>query len=140
MTGGPVFWRVVGTGANKTTATSGVFSITIDPAEAVGNPGIVNTSKSSLPTLSWENNCNIKYKVWFGQDGNFSKETGLAFNIKNPIANGGLFTNTLKLTQWKSVRAVVGDRSGSTIYWYVESWDGSKRYNKTDVMNFVLTE
>jgi len=138
MTGGPVYWRVVGTRANKTTATSGVFSITVDPAEAVEDPSIVDTSKSSFPTLSWENNCNIKFRVWFGRDGNFSKKVALAFNIKNPIANGGLFTKTLTSDQWKSVRAVVGNVSGSTIYWYVEAWDGVNRRMKTEPMSFIL--
>ena len=138
MTGGPVYWRVVGTEANNVTVTSGVFTIMIDPAQVVGNPGIINTSKTSLPTLSWENNCNIKFKVWFGRDPNFSKKTSLAFNIKNPVANGGLFSKTLTSDQWQSVRAVVGDVSGSTIYWYVESWDGANRSNKTELMNFIL--
>jgi hypothetical protein len=31
-------------------------------------------------------------------------------------------------------------RIGSTIYWYVESWDELGRYAKTDVMSFVLAD
>jgi hypothetical protein len=139
MTGGSVFWRVVGTGTNKTTVTSGVFSIIIDPAQAVGNPGIVNTSKSSLPTLSWANNCNIKFRVWFGNNENFSKKTALSFNIKNPNDNGGVFGKSLTQGQWTSARSLVGNVSGSTIFWYVESWDGANRNKKTEPMSFMLT-
>jgi hypothetical protein len=39
-----------------------------------------------------------------------------------------------------AIRRVVRNVSGSTIYWYVESWDGLRKYNKTNVMNFVLTD
>ena len=35
---------------------------------------------------------------------------------------------------------LVKNKTGSTIYWYVESWDGSGRYAKTDVMSFVLMD
>ena len=42
--------------------------------------------------------------------------------------------------QWAAIRKLVGDISGSTTYWYVESWDGMGRYAKTDVMSFVLTD
>jgi hypothetical protein len=93
-----------------------------------------------LPALSWENNCNIKFKVWFGSDDAFSKKTIYSFNIKSPNDNEGNFTKNLTLGQWKAIRRLIGDQNGSTIYWYVESWDGLGRYNKTEVMDFVLTD
>jgi hypothetical protein len=139
-TGGPVYWRVVGTRANKTKATSEINSMIIDPARAVGSPNISDTSKSLLPSLSWENNCNTKSKVWFGINGNFTQKTALSFNIKNPYDNGGVFEKSLKSGQWTSVRRLVKNVGGSTIYWYVESWDGANRKEKTAVMSFTLTE
>jgi hypothetical protein len=42
--------------------------------------------------------------------------------------------------QWKAIRKLVGDVSGLTIYWYVESWDGLGRYAKSEVMSFVMTD
>jgi uncharacterized repeat protein (TIGR02543 family) len=137
---GTVYWRVVGTRANRTKFTSEFRSIIIDPAQAVGNPNISSTSKGSPPELSWKNNCNTKFKVWFGSDEQFTKKKTFAFNITNPNDNEGEFMKVLTFGQWMAVRRVVKDTSGSTIYWYVESWDGLKRYNKTDVMSFVLTE
>jgi len=138
--GGSVYWRVVGTQANKTTFTSEKNSIMIDPAQAVGSPLISGTTKRSLPTLSWENSCNIKFKVWFGNNENFSKKTALSFNIKKPNDNGGVFGKSLTRDQWTSVRRLAGDVSGSTIFWYVESWDGANRNKKTEVMSFTLTD
>jgi hypothetical protein len=111
--GGAVYWRVVGSLANRKTATSEVFSIIVKVAQPVEGQTISPTSRTSLPTLSWGNNCNTKFEE---------------------------FTKVLTSGQWMAIRRVVRDTSGSTIYWYVESWDGLGRYNKTEVMNFLLTD
>ncbi len=136
--GGPVYWRVIGTKADKSTATSDVRSIWVGGAQAVGSPEISPTQKSSLPTLSWENKCNKKFKVWFGSDSSFTKKKSLSFNVSDPTEV--TFSKGLILGQWTAIRKLVGDVSGSTIYWKVESWDGMNRYVQTDVMSFVLTD
>ena len=59
--------------------------------------------------------------------------------MKNPGDNGGEFNKGLSSGQWKGIMKLVNDVVGSTIYWYVESWDGLNRSAKTDVMEFVLT-
>ncbi len=138
--GGTVYWRVQGKRGNGTTGLSEVFLLEIEPAQAVGNPTFSPTSKSSLPGLSWENNCNAKFKVWFGSDGSFTKKVPYSFSVKNPNDNGGLFSKNLTSAQWKAIRKLVNDVTGSTIYWYMESWDGLGRYAKTDAMSFFLTD
>ena len=42
--------------------------------------------------------------------------------------------------QWMRIKMLVNNKTGSTIYWYVDSWDGLGRYSKTDVMSFVLVD
>ena len=126
--GGPVFWRVIGTFSDKTTVISNTLSILIDSPQPVGNLIITNTSKSSTPTLSWDNQCNIKFKVWFGNNLNFSKKTSASFTIQKPDDNGGVFADTLTSSQWTSAQGVVEKVSGAPIYWYVESWDGANRH------------
>ncbi len=139
--GGPMFWRVIGTRSDKSTVISGTLSVLIDPPQAVGNLTIDNTSKSSIPVLSWDNNCNIKFKVWFGNNANFSKKTALSFNIKNPNDNGGVFTDSLNSSQWLTIQQLVGKVSGSAIWWYVESWDGAnRRVISQPATSFVLTD
>jgi hypothetical protein len=140
ISGGTVHWRVIGTKASGTKATSEVRSILIEPNQALVNVDILHPSKSTLPIMFWQNNCNIKFKVWFGSDESFSKKVAYSFNIKNPNENEGDFEKMLTSKQWTSIRKLVGDISGSTIYWYVESWDGLGRYAKADVMSFVLTD
>ena len=142
--GGPVYWMVVGTTDNNEKVESNIFSISVKGAGPVLNPEISPTSQVELPTLSWENNCNTKFKAWFANDPDFTKagvkKKSLSFSVKNPEENGGIFTITLTESQWKSIRKLVGDAAGSTIYWYVDSTDPLKRTSKTDVFNFVLTE
>ena len=138
--GGTIYWRVVGRRADGTTVTSETRSLVIEPAEAVGNPTISPTNKRSLPNLSWENNCNTKFKVWFGSDSSFTKKAPYSFGAKNPNDNGGVFNKGLTSSQWKKVTGLVNDATGSTVYWYVESWDGLGRYSKTEDMYFILTD
>ena len=135
--GGAVYWRVVGSG---TTVKSGVRSFGVEPTEAVLNPTLSSTSKSSLPTLSWENNCGMKFKVWFGSDESFTKKVSYSFSVKNPSDNGGVFSKKLTSGQWKAIKKLVSDAAGSTIFWYVESWDGLNRYSKTGNTSFNLTD
>ncbi len=143
-TGGTVHWRVAGTRADGTKSTSDVASLVVEPPESVGSPNISNTTQSSLPALSWANNCDTKFKVWFGNDPDFTKrgikKKSLTYNLKNPVDNGATFTKQLTAGQWTSIRKLVGNGSGSFIYWYIESWDGPKRYTRTDTMNFTLID
>ena len=138
--GGTIYWRVIGINSDKSTEKSVVRSIMIEPAQPVGSPTISSTSKSSFPTLSWQNHCNTKFKVWFGSDSSFAKKKVFSFSIKDPMADEGKFERHLTKGQWTAVSKLVGDVSGSTLYWYVESWDGIKRYSKSGTMSFELTE
>ncbi len=138
--GGMVYWRVAGARTDRTTATSKIRSMVVEPAQKVADPTLSSTSKSTVPVLSWENHCNVRFKVWFGDDINFTKNTSYTFNLRNPMENGGISTRQLAPSQWNAIRRLVGDASGSTIYVYVESRDGVGRYSTTDAMEFVLTD
>lgn len=138
--GGTIYWRVIGIRQNNTMVNSETRSFVIESPMTVGNPSILPTSKSALPTLSWNNNCNTKFKVWFGSDEVFTKRTAFVFNLMNPNDNGGIFTRLLTDGQWIKVRKLIGDVTGSSIYWYVEAWDGLKRYSRTQVMRFTLID
>jgi hypothetical protein len=143
-TGGTVYWKAVGTRTDLTKVESEVFSFIVDGPLPVGNPQIVDTTKSTLPTLSWENNCAKRFTVWFGNNPNFTllttKKKYLSYVDADPTDNGGTFTVTLTSRQWSAVRKVVSDTSGSTIYWYVKSRDHLGRRSETSVMNFILTD
>jgi len=135
--GGTIYWRVIGTKADMTTETSAVRSFSVG-AEPAGSPNISPTSKRSRPILSWQTNCNKKFKVVFGSNSSFTRKTTFTFNLKDPTQEE--FSKTLNLGQWMAIKRLAKNVSGSTIYWYVESWDSLGRNTKTDLMSFVLTD
>jgi hypothetical protein len=78
--------------------------------------------------------------VWFGNDPDLNKpgtkKIALSFTLKNPDESEGRCTKQLTSRQWSSLIKKVGNIINGPLYWYVESWDGIKRYTKTDVMSF----
>jgi photosystem II stability/assembly factor-like uncharacterized protein len=141
--GGTLYWKVAGERVDHTRMESNTFSLFVLGPERVGNSSISPTKKDSLPLLAWENSCNIRFKVWFGNDNQFTsstKKASLSFNIKNPGESDGAISKGLTPGQWSAIKKLVGNESGSTLYWFVESWDGLKRYAKTEVMRFILEE
>ena len=142
--GGTIYWRVVGTKANKTKEESNIYSMQIEGPEPVGDSSIAPTSKASLPNVSWKNLCGTKFIAWFGNAFDFTikgtKKKSYTFEDADPVDNEGVFTKGFRARQWKAIRKLVGDVRGSTIYWYVESWDGVERYSKTAIMNFELED
>ena len=137
----PMFWRVIGSTSDKATVISDTLSIFIDPLRTVENLVISTPSKSSVPSLSWNNSCNIKFKVWFGSDANFSQKSSVSFSIKNPNDNGGVFAGILNSSQWLAIQRLVGRWSGALIYWDVESWDGASRHVISQpAESFVLSD
>jgi len=137
---GKINWIAYGIRHDRSVELSETRYFHIANPQPSGNPTISPTSKGSLPELSWGNDCNVKFKVVFGSDESFSRKSTYTFTVKNPNDNEGNFVKTLTPSQWKSIRRLIGDQSGSTIYWYVESWDALGRQAKTNLMSFVLTE
>jgi hypothetical protein len=106
----------------------------------VGDPHLSTVSRSALPTVTWWNNSNRRFKVWFGSDAAFSKKRVLSFGHSGSNSEEQDFSEELTPSQWWSIRRLAGDRSGETIYWYVESWDSLNRYRNTPLMHFDLMD
>ena len=148
--GGKVIWKAVGTKQNNKKGESSTRTFFVAAPEAVGNPNIDPKSKVLLPTLSWMNNCNSKFKVWFYNDADYYntptkagvKKTSLSFTDTNPNDNSGAFTKGLTSGQWTSIQNVVGKASGAKIYWHVESSDvvSTSRIAKTARQEFDLED
>ncbi len=144
--GGKIYWMVVGKKRDRTEVRSNVFSFEVETPKPVANPEMSHTSKSTLPppTLSWANNCNTKFKVWFGNDPDFQKggmrKIAISYDIKDPNENQGMFTRELTSRQWSSIRNLGANVTGAILYWYVESSDIFGRQKETDVMTFVLAD
>jgi subtilisin family serine protease len=138
--GGTVYWRVVGTRSDGISVISDTWSIMVSVPQPVGNPALSPTSRMGLPTLGWQNNCNIRFKAWFGDSAGFFERKILSFHLSNLDPGGGNFLRELTSDQWLAIRGLVNDVAGSTIYWYVESQDPLKRYAITELMQFILMD
>jgi hypothetical protein len=140
--GGVVYWRVVGTRSNATTATSETSFILVGGPQSVLDPMFSGYSKASPPTLTWRNNFNKQFKVYVASDPDFSKTTGIKKYVSpviydDPCIDGGMFSAPTS-GYWTYVYGVVNGVVGSPIYWYVESTDILGRNAKTGVMSFLL--
>jgi cathepsin B len=144
--GGTVYWKVVGTMTDNGQVPSNVFPITINAPAAVTGFSLSSHSKSSLPppTIQWNDNCNKKFKVWFGSASDFTltttKKKVLTFNDALPTDNGGVFSQLLTSGQWTAIQSVVGGVAGSHIYYYIEAWDAANRHTQTETPNAVSAE
>ena len=138
--GGNVYWRVTGTLSDGTVINSDIRSIIVSEPQPIMDPILSPAIRSGLPELTWQNNCNVNFKVWFGSDPTFAKRRIFSFRLTDPNVDEGIFSRQLTQLQWLLIRRLVGDKSGLPIYWYVESQDGLNRSMTTDVMSFELED
>ena len=138
FSGGEVNWKVVGMNKGQPVVESEAFTMTIAAPEPAGKPDISPVTQSGIPTITWENSCGTKFKATFGSDAAFTKKKKLSFADQNPQDNGGVYSATLTESTWSAIRKLVNDVAGSNIYFYVESWDVLKRYQKTGDAYFTL--
>lgn len=131
---GTVSWKVVGTKTDKSKVYSNVFSFMIEEPESVRSPFIL--LGESPPALSWNNNCNSSFKVWFWSDSNPGKKKVFSFKAPNPEDNGGISRVQLTPGQWTAINRLLVS-GASNITWYIESWDATKRRVETREMSFV---
>jgi hypothetical protein len=138
LSGGELNWKIVGTNKGLPIVESDVFTMTIAAPEPAGKPDISPVSKTSLPTLTWGNSCGTKFKAYFSIDSAFSKSKKLSFKYQGSINSDDVFSAPLDDKTWGAIRKLVEDVAGSSIYFYVESWDIIKRYQKTPDAYFTL--
>jgi hypothetical protein len=138
LSGGELNWKIVGINKGQPVVESDVFTMTIATPEPAGKPDISPVTQLGIPTVTWGNSCGTKFKATFGSDAAFTKKKKLSFTDQNPQDNGGVYSATLTEATWSAIRKLVNDVAGSNIYFYVESWDALKRYQKTGDAYFTL--
>jgi hypothetical protein len=138
LSGGELNWKIVGMNKGQPAVESNVYTMTIAAPQPVETPAITPTRQTDLPTLGWGNACATKFKVYFSPDTTFNRKKTLSFTDKNPLDNGEYFSTTLVEGTWNAIRKLINDEAGLPIYWYVESWDVLKRYQKTGDIQFTL--
>ncbi len=135
-----IYWKLVGTMADKTKVESEIGSFRIGDLQAV----TVNTpsdaavfSSTTPPTLSFNSNCNIKFLLQFSSLSDFSdarKIRGFTFTTRDPNIDT-VITRTLTSLQWASVKKLIGTGTG---YFRITAWDGINRKTISEVRSFII--
>lgn len=129
LSGGEINWKLVGTNKGQPVVQSDVYTMTISAPEPAGKPDIDPLTH----TATWGNSCGTKFKAYFSADIAFSKSKKLSFKYQGSDNPDDLFSITLPDKTWASLVKLVEGVVQPRIYFYVESWDIIKRYQKTDV-------
>ena len=135
-----IYWKVVGTKADKKTVESEVRSFGIgDPQKvtivAPSNQAVL--SSAVLPSFQFNSNCNIKFSLEFSTLRDFSDPTLtklFTFTTKDPHVEA-VVRRVLSLPQWTSVRQFVGSETG---YFRIKAWDGINRETYSQVRSFTI--
>jgi hypothetical protein len=136
----PIYWKVVGTKADRTTVESEVRSFSIGTPQTVDiNAPLNNAILDSAipPTFDFTTTCNTKFKVEISSVSDFSVSTkvkGFNFTVSNPNLVVSL-QKTLSSFQWDGVKKLVGPGTG---YFRIKAWDGLSRLTVSEVRPFTI--
>ena len=136
----PIYWRITGTKANKTTIESETRSFEVKTPQPVTiNAPLdgTNLSPGVPPTFDFSSNCNVKFRIEFSPSNDFIDTTKIkAFNFttKDPNVETTV-RRTLTSGQWNIVKKLVGTGIG---YFRVRAWDGLNRASISEVRVFTI--
>jgi hypothetical protein len=136
---GEIYWRVIGTRPNRTTAESESWSFSIGPPQLVTiNAPTGGPMPAAIPpTFDFDTNCNVKFKLEISSVGDFSdpkKIKNFNYTTRNPNVDQKLI-KALSSFQWNSVKKMVGTGTG---YFRIKAWDGINRESVSETRFFTL--
>jgi Zn-dependent metalloprotease len=136
----PIYWKVVGTKADKTIVESEVGSLSIGPPQGatINTPldGAILDSVN-LPTFDVNATSNTKFRLEFSSLSDFSIPTNVkGVNVK--VSDPNLypsFQKTLSSSQWSGITKLIGSGAG---YFRIKAWDVLKRETVSEVRTFSI--
>jgi hypothetical protein len=138
---GEIYWRVIGTRPNRTTAESESWSFSIGPPQLVTiNAPTGGPMPAAIPpTFDFNTNCNVKFKLEISSVGNFSDSTKIkSFNYttRDPNIDQRLI-KTLSSFQWNSIKKLIGTGTG---HFRIKAWDGINRESVSETRSFTIQQ
>jgi len=135
-----IYWKVVGTKANKTTEGNAGRHFRIDDPL----PGVAQSSgdeyllpSGTPPTFTFGAYSNVKFQLEISSVSDFSdskKIKKFIYTVSDPNVTPS-FQKTLTLGQWKSIKLLIGTGTG---YFRVRAWDGIGRETVSGVSPFII--
>ncbi|MGO8990567.1 MAG: choice-of-anchor Q domain-containing protein [bacterium] len=142
----PIYWEVVGTGANNSTAESPVrqFSVSSASPPTILSPADGATLPvAQYPTFVFLTNYNIKFRLEISQTMSFTKPTPIlayTYTVTNPNVTP-ILEETLSSSQWTAVEKLIGTGAGAglnyTGYFRIRAWDGINRESDSPTQSFI---
>jgi hypothetical protein len=135
-----IYWKVIGTKADKKTVESPVRSFGIgDPQKVtiVSPPNNATLPSGVLPSFEFNSNCNIKFTLEISSLDDFAnpmKIKSFTFTTKDPNVEA-VVKRTLTTLQWNSVKTLIGKGQG---YFRIKAWDGLTRETISEVRSFTI--
>jgi hypothetical protein len=137
---GDIYWKVIGTKADKRTVESEVRSFKVgDPQKVTlkAPSGGAILPANILPTFEFDANCNIKFRLEISSMADFSTPTqtkSFAYTLKDPNVET-VVKRALTSFQWTSVKQRVGKGTG---YFRIRGWDGINREIISETRSFTI--
>jgi hypothetical protein len=135
-----IYWKVIGTKADKKTVESPVRSFGIGDPQKVKIVAPSNNAvlpSGVLPSFEFNSNCNIKFTLEMSPLGDFTvpiKIKSFIFTIKDPNVEA-VVIRMLTSLQWNSVKQLVGKEKG---YFRIKAWDGINRETISEARSFTI--
>jgi len=136
----PIYWKVVGTEADRTKVESEVRSLTIGTPQTVTINAPLNgamLNPAAPPIFDFTTDCNTKFRLEISSLSDFSVSTKIkAFNFA--VTNPNLVLSlgkTLSVFQWTGVKKLVGTGAG---YFRIKAWDALSRPTVSEIRSFII--
>ena len=135
-----IYWKVIGTKADKKTVESEVRNFAIGDSQKVTIVAPSNNAvlpSGVLPRFEFNSSCNIKFTLEISSLAGFSVPTkvkSFSFTTKDPNVEG-VVKRTLTTLQWNSVKTLIGKGQG---YFRIKAWDGIGRETISELGTFTI--
>jgi C1A family cysteine protease len=136
----PIYWKIVGTKADKTIVESGIRSFTIGTPQTVTINAPLDGAildSVTLPAFEVNTTSNRKFRLEISSLSDFSilKDVkGVNVTVSDPNLFSS-FQKTLSSSQWNGVKQLIGTGTG---YFRIKAWDGLSRLTISDVRTFTI--
>ncbi len=136
-----IFWKVVGTRADKSVEESEVRSFRIEEscgAEIISPPDGASLPAGTPPTFVFDTYCNVGFRMEFSPLDDFSDPKmikGFTYKVRDPnlVRNS---MKTLTKVQWTEVKKLIGAGTG---YFRLRAWDAIKRETVSETRQFTIS-
>ncbi|HXX34702.1 MAG TPA: hypothetical protein VEM15_09535, partial [Thermodesulfobacteriota bacterium] len=141
--GRPIYWKVLGTAANKSTAETPVRQFT---AGAAFQPTIQSPADGATlpmatpPVFVFYANYNINFRLEISSLQDFSdpkKIIAYSYTVKNPVVTP-ILQETLSSSQWTAVINLVGYGLADTGFFRIKAWDSINRESDSPTQSFKI--